>query len=137
MLPGAWRHGSRGKASSPSAPMQIKCFPATVQESLDAAGGLASWKSRDSVKSLGPNADKGFSCHVQESLDAAGGLASWKSRDSVKSVQQWLRKFNPWMARVLMDERDEVRQTCPRPFTRPSLYVRNFFGCLLHCCRHL
>ena len=57
---------------------------------------------------------KGSPRHVQESLDAAGGLASWKSRDSVKAVQQWLRKFNPWMARVLMDERDEARQTHPQ-----------------------
>lgn len=65
---------------------------------------------------LGPSQCKQrFSRHVQESLDAAGNLGSWKSRDSVKAVQQWLRKFNPRMARVLMDERDEARQTLPRP----------------------
>ena len=62
-----------------------------------------------------------FVRYVQERLDAAGGLAAWKSRDSVKPVQQWLRKFNPRMACVLMDERDQARQTLPRPLTRLSL----------------
>ena len=65
---------------------------------------------------LGPSqCRKGFLRCVQERLDAAGGLASWKSRDSVRAVQQWLRKFNPRMARVLMDERDEARQTPSDP----------------------
>ena len=55
---------------------------------------------------------------MQESLDDTGGLGSWKSRESVKAVQQWLRKFNPRMAQVLMDERDEARQTLPIPSLR-------------------
>ena len=58
---------------------------------------------------------------------ATGSLGSWKSRESVKAVQQWLRKFNPRMAQVLMDERDEARQHTQLPHVHVLIAIQSTF----------